>query len=309
MESNIFQKSENNGAERKENVFADFLVNKGLYDEIEITGDNTPELADLIDGCVKISVYCSECREKRVFVSNSIEYSYYSGGVWNSGFLAPEIRANNISFINPNDTPFTSIPKEAYRVIVFKFVCAMDNEHHLDYIVLINGNIMKKIGQSPSVADLSYPEINEYQKVMSEEDARALRKAIGLFANGIGAGSYVYLRRIYERIIDEEGKKAISDGKIDSDEFKNATEANRVKMLSNYLPNLIKENTAFYGIVSKGIHELSEKECLSYFPVMKLFIEIVFREREKERKEKIEKDNLCKALNKINGEIKNTQKE
>ena len=60
--------------------------------------------------------------------------------------------------------------------MVFKFFCAMDNTHHLDYIVLTYGNKMKKIGQYPSVADLSFPELKEYRKVMTKEDEKELKK-------------------------------------------------------------------------------------------------------------------------------------
>ena len=37
----------------KDNVFVDFLVNKGLYDKFDITKDNIYELADLLGGHVK----------------------------------------------------------------------------------------------------------------------------------------------------------------------------------------------------------------------------------------------------------------
>lgn len=309
MHTSIFYEQGKNGTGIKENVFADFLINKGLYDEIEITCDNTSELADLVGGHVRISVYCPKCKEKRVFVSDIVEYSDCYNGIPITCNLEDAIRSNKISFTNPVDTLLSSVPKEAYRIITIKYVCTMDREHHLDYTLLINGNKMKKIGQYPSIADLSNQDIKEYQKVMSNEDKDEFKRAIGLFANGIGIGSFVYLRRIYERIIEEEGKEAISKGEIDSNEFKNANEPTRVKMLSKHLPEILKDNTAFYGIVSKGIHELSEKDCLNYFPIMRIFIEIVFREREKLRKEKKENEELCKAINKINSEIKNSEKD
>ena len=81
------------------------------------------------------------------------------------------------------------------RVLLFKFICSMNDEHHLDYIVLTTDNSMMKIGQYPSVADMTFPELDAYKHVISKEDRRELGTAIGLFASGIGAGSYVYLRR------------------------------------------------------------------------------------------------------------------
>lgn len=84
----------------------------------------------------------------------------------------------------------------------------MDNTHHLDYIVLAYGNKLKKIGQFPSVADLIFPELKEYRKVMTEEDGKEFKRAVGLFASGIGIGSFVYLRRIFECIILTASQKA-----------------------------------------------------------------------------------------------------
>ena len=115
---------------------------------------------------------------------------------------------------------------------------------------------MKKIGQYPSVADLSFPELKEYRKVMSKDDEKELKRAIGLYASGIGIGSYVYLRRIFERIIVTASHKAISDGKIKAEDFGVARVNEKIKMLSDYLPKSLVHNEAFYGIVSKGIHEL-----------------------------------------------------
>ncbi len=78
----------------------------------------------------------------------------------------------------------------------------------------------------------------------------------------------------------------------------------KVKMLSDYLPNLMVENKKIYSIISKGIHELSEKECLKYFETMKLSIELILDEKLKER-EKLEKEkSIEKEIGKITGEIK-----
>ena len=54
------------------NVFAEFLVNQGLYDKIEITEDNINDLCDLIDGKEKINIYCKECGQMRVYGMNSM---------------------------------------------------------------------------------------------------------------------------------------------------------------------------------------------------------------------------------------------
>ena len=190
------------------------------------------------------------------------------------------------------------------RIMVFKFFCAMDNTHHLDYIVLTYGNKMKKIGQYPSVADLSFPELKEYKKVMTREDEKELKRAIGLFASGIGVGSFVYLRRIFERIIVTASQKAIVEGEIKEEEFNTAHVDEKIKKLAGYLPKSLVNNTVFYGIVSKGIHELSEEDCLEFFPVMQSFIMMILRQWEKIRRDEEEEKKLSASLSSIAAKVK-----
>jgi len=78
----------------------------------------------------------------------------------------------------------------------------------------------------------------------------------------------------------------------------------RIKLLKDYLPEVMAGNTAFYGIVSKGIHELSEEECITYFPVLKECIIMILRQWEKMRQDKEAQKNITNSLSRIAGEIK-----
>lgn len=298
------------------NIFGDFLANKGLYDEIEITKDNIFELADLVGGHVKIDIYCPKCKESRVFSCEMIPYYWYDdrdqvirGRSLEEGIVSWQLSQNmgGPRFSNAPEEPWTwtnnSLDDDT-RLMVFKFFCAMDNTHHLDYVVLTSGNTMKKIGQYPSVADLSFPELKEYRKVMTKEDEKELKRAIGLYASGIGVGSFVYLRRIFERIIIIASQKAIEAGKIDAKEFGEAHVDEKIKKLAEYLPKSLVNNPVFYGIISKGIHELSEEECLEFFPVMQSFIMMIIRQWEKIRKDEEEENKLTASLSNIAAKVK-----
>ena len=178
----------------------------------------------------------------------------------------------------------------------------MDEKHHLDYIVLTTDNSMMKIGQYPSIADMTFPELDAYKHVISKQDRKELGTAIGLFASGIGAGSYVYLRRILERLIYQA--KATAGDAVNDEEFEQARVAERIKMLQGYLPEILIKNTTIYGILSKGIHELSEEECKKYFPVVKECIYQILGMWESERRKKADEDALSKALSSISSSIK-----
>ena len=161
----------------------------------------------------------------------------------------------------------------------------MDSSHRIDYVVRTESGKMWKIGQYPSVADLTFPELDEYEKVINESDLEELRRAIGLYAHGIGIGSFVYLRRVFERIIDKAKELAIADGEFDIENYKKLHIDERISLLKNYLPSKLVSKAAYYKIVSKGIHELSEEECSMYFPILKEGIFIILRQWEQNRKD------------------------
>lgn len=314
--NNVFTEQAKREIKSRDNLFGDFLVNKGLYDEIEITKDNIGELADLIGGHVKIDIYCPECGESRVFSCERIPYFWFDES--REEISCRPLEEEIVSWqqmqslrgtpgINGSERPWTwsnNSLEDDTRLMVFKFVCAMDGTHHLDYIVLTCGNKMKKIGQYPSVADLTFPELKEYRKVISKDDEKELKRAVGLFASGIGVGSFVYLRRIFERILLTASKHAIGEGKFNEEEFEKARVEEKIKMLADYLPKSLVSNSVFYGIVSKGIHELSENDCLEFFPVLQSFIMMILRQWEKIRKDAEEERKLAASLNNIASRVK-----
>ena len=91
---------------------------------------------------------------------------------------------------------------------------------------------------------------------------------------------------------------------IDNEMFERARVAEKIKMLEGYLPDILVKNATIYGILSKGIHELSEEECRKYFPVVKGCIYQILGMWESERRKKADEDALSKALSSISSSIK-----
>ena len=67
---------------------------------------------------------------------------------------------------------------------------------------------------------------------------------------------------------------------------------------------MFTNNSTIYGIVSKGIHELSEEECLQYFPILRDSIFMILEKWEEERKRIETEKRLAASLSKISLEIK-----
>lgn len=287
MRHNIFDSIPSDIVSSKDNVFANFLQTAGLYDSMKIDEDNIADLIELLKGNVKISAYCKECKQERVFSMKPIEYYFETGPEGDEEIscasLGEEIESLQNMIFSTKSRQEKSPAEEwkwinwqiadTTRLMKLEYICSMDEKHHLDYIVLTTDNSMMKIGQYPSI-----------------------------FANGVGAGSYVYLRRILERLV-YKAKEAAADV-IDNEMFEQAKVAEKIKMLEGYLPDILVKNTTIYGILSKGIHELSEEECRKYFPVVKECIYQILGMWESERRKQADEDALSKALSSISSSIK-----
>lgn len=234
-------------------------------------------LLSVIYPTITVDKYCPSCRRSTVFV--------------------PVKRENDWSIGAQITVPF--------GVHYAHFICSRGAcKSNLYFIFTIFDGVLKKIGQSPSIADLLSPEINKYRKILNEKLISDWQRALGLRAHGIGAGSYVYLRRIIEYLVAEAASSAAKSGEFDMDLYNRSRWPEKIKMLSVQLPTYLVDNATIYGILSKGVHELSEEECADYFDVMHTSIEIICEQKlaEAERKQK-EKDG-SKALQKVWAKIK-----
>lgn len=175
------------------------------------------------------------------------------------------------------------------------------------YIILFlnaSDHSIMKVGQYPSVADMHIGKIKQYKSVLSKEDLKEFTRAIGLAANGVGIGSFVYLRRIFEKLIYESAKEAIKDCSIKEEEFTKLRMDEKISAIQDYVPETLVELKSVYGILSKGIHELAEQECLAYFATMRIGIELILDEK-LEKKRRIEKKRLAvSAISEIKSRIK-----
>ncbi|WP_333805425.1 hypothetical protein [Sulfurospirillum sp.] len=123
-------------------------------------------------------------------------------------------------------------------------------------------------------------------------------------SHSVGVGSFVYLRRIFEDFIFQARDKAIEDKAITEDDFIHKRMDERIELLSNYLPKTLVEHKTYYSIVSKGIHELTENECLKYFDTLKMGIEVILDEKIEAKKKEEKRKIFQKSFGSIHQEVK-----
>lgn len=187
--------------------------------------------------------------------------------------------------------------------------CSAIHQFHFEVTTLdTNPNTfqIKKVGQCFSIADYQNHDVKKYRKVLGKEMYNEFSKSVGLFSHGVGIGSFVYLRRIIEIFViqdayDKESKK----DEFNDEVYQKSRIKEKIDLLKNSIPEFLVSNKSLYGILSKGIHELSEKECLEIFPVLKTSIEYILDEIKAKKELEEKKHKLSEQIGKISTSLNN----
>lgn len=292
-----------------------FLMTDPLYKNLSVSIDDWEEFLGLEKNELKIEVYCAECKCNRVFTLAEKRILSIK-----SDKDATPLKRMAIYRNDEIDTPLTKEKKtimisqhfddfiQEGGMLSLLFCCTFNPSHHVYFDLLVTDSSFKKIGQYPTIADFDSGNLKVYKKQLGKYH-QELTKAIRLYSNDIGVGSYVYLRRILEFLVEEAHKRAVLDKCWDDTYYekdekgRNRTVVEKIKSLKGFLPATLVDNSPIYGIVSKGVHFLSEEECMKYFPVLRSGIELILNS-ELERISREEKESaFSKALNDINSHL------
>ena len=252
-----------------------------MYEEIEITPDNWTDFTYLIQFRDRVEGYnpmrgvSSTFRGHKMVAGlierGNLDYLFQSGGIF-------ELSIKCLRYEN----------KLTYFV---KYTPKFEEDEDGDWNRVENCGTLMKVGQNPPMVDFHIEQIKRYKALLTNEKLKEFVRAIGLVTHGVGIGSFVYLRRIFEELIQEAHQIASKQVNWNEDEYYEARVAEKIELLKNFLPDFLMENKALYGIMSKGIHELSEQECLDYFDTVRLGIESILEEKlEHQVKEKKKKE-------------------
>jgi hypothetical protein len=239
----------------------EFYLKHSLYELVEVAEgeERSAWHVEFFKG--SIDSYCPECGAHSIYERISVNSIYYELDKWIKDHL-----------------------------FELKFQCTRDRSHQLYFLFKLKDRKLQKIGQFPSVATLNLYDVKKYSKALDKRYYHEFTKAIGLAAHGIGVGSFVYLRRIFEYLIEQAHGEALASAGWNDEQFQKSRMLEKIQLLSQWLPVFLVQNKSMYGILSKGVHELTEEECLSAFPIVKVGIEIILDARihEMERKRKLE---------------------
>ena len=238
-----------------------FFFDLPIYTPIQVTDQNWESFTSLLHFSDKVDGYNPFIRDQTTFkghsyLTNSLEYFLKYGGVDKLSLKC--LRSEQI----------------------FTFYIHYNPSKHS----------FMKVGQYPSIADFHISQIKKYDNVLTAKKLKEFTRAIGLAANGVGIGSFVYLRRIFEDLIEEAHTKASQQTGWNEEDYRQKRIVERIELLKSFLPSFLVENRTLYGILSVGIHSLKEEDCLTYFDTVKVGIELILDEKLEEfrKQQKIE---------------------
>lgn len=125
---------------------------------------------------------------------------------------------------------------EAFRstkIFETKFICTRDRNHIMGFYVHVTPDSISKVGQFPSLADLQSNHLKKYRKVLCDDKWRELSKSVGLHAHGVGVGAFVYLRRVFEHVIEQARITASKAPEWENDQFKSEKMSEKIKLLKD----------------------------------------------------------------------------
>ncbi len=282
----------------KEPLYSSYIINDSNYREVIRT--------EFFQGT--LDTYCLECERESVFQSEvrlpiiepiahnqpakNLEELLSKGTAW---FIQEELNAGVNEIINNHAL------KD--RTFIVKFYCTRVPLHPLFFYFLVKNSTLSKIGQYPSIADLQTDVLKKYRKTLDKQLFGEFNRAIVLYTHDIGIGSFVYLRRIFESLIEKAHTMAFYIEGWDEEKYKKCGVDERILLLRKYLPNFLVENRKIYIILSKGIHSLTEDECLQFFEPIKLGIELILDEKIEQEEKTLKISSTRKNLESIKSKL------
>ncbi len=277
--------------------FGKFIFRAGLYSPWKKSGvlANKLILAGTAGEPQNIREYCPYCKDYTTWQTTGTHGSAYYQ-TWQNRQRAALFPSSSQSA--SRDTSQV----EHFGFFSLDFKCLQAQHQLVVYVKHSANNTVEKIGQFPSLAEFGFSEYKDLRKLLSThsaQDDHDFGAALGLFAHGVGAGSFVYLRRILERLVTDRFLELRDENEWQEQTFNEKRMAEKIDFLKEHLPPFLVDNKAIYSVLSQGVHELSEEVCLAAFPVVREAIVQILQEELKRKREASQAKEAKKDLDKL----------
>lgn len=302
---------------KKEDIFFK-VYNLDIDESIEITENNAETIFNFIIDRSAYDHYCNNCNRIKTFIQSQ-KQSVIVDGTFNDNHAINMYNPNlndkvityeksNYSSLSNNSSTITIYDINS-RFFIFKKLECPTCDEKLTMIFLYEKNCIAKVYQSFISDIIKDEDIQQFKKMklLNEDDLKELNNANKCKKLGMNIASFVYMRRIFENMLQRiyEAHQSEVTIKDSSKKFIDLFVKDKVKLLKPYLPILMNEEVSsdkyikLYKLLSEGIHKLNEDICESLYNIIK---ELLLMILEKEMQEKKNRKNLTEletSFNKI----------
>ena len=267
------------------------LLEEGLYVEHDVRELGQGALWHFRHNPTPLDGFCPECNKDTVFQ--------------NKEQRPPDEERRATAALPAGPTSILPPPED--QDFSSTLVCSRRG-HLIRFYFTIRGGILRKVGQDPSFADIGIGDVDRFRGTLLEERHRELKKGIGLAAHDAGIGAFVYVRRVLESLVEAAHDEAKASPGWDDETYAAAEGmSDKLALLQGHLPSIVVENAVFYGVLSRGVHQLTEQECLKAFPGIRLGITVILDAVRERRERKKNEDAFKAAMGRATSEQGRTQ--
>lgn len=236
-------------------VINEKLVVAPIETIIKVNENEVNALFPDIYNSLKIELYCPICKEKRVFTCVSHDKLGYD--------LNQSVLVRNKSVLTKGN-----------MLIIYKFCCEFGHNFKMIMETLGQGELIK-IGQFPSPMFLSNKINKDIFKILDEKEKQYYLLSVKSHNNNLNIASFLYLRRVFESLIEKAIKKTTTN-------FEGMKTKEKIKQLvkEGLLNDLLKNNgyNVLYTLLSDGVHNLTEEQCQEQYELLKSAVEIILED-------------------------------
>lgn len=269
--------------------FAELLFETSLYAGLPVLDDDHDKIEKLRKGGIQLDAYCIRCKRGSIFKSFK---TINSGTGAKRGAVISSTEALDLML---QQAPFTT------QIVCQR--CALIYTYYFRF----TDTGLTKVGQYPSMEDILSHDLQPYRKLLRPEDFAELHRAGGLYSHGIGIASFVYLRRIFERLIGLHYNELEKEGKPVPGFWEKRMDE-KIQALASVLPPALVKYKKTYAILSKGLHELDEDTCRRFYPVVRAAIIRILDQDLQARKAAEAEEELDRQVNAIHQKVQGGEK-
>ena len=237
------------------------VENEPFYKDIKVTAT---QLIDLLNvKSFSVTQFCNTCKEIRTFKCDDNPFFQIKKEY--------DEECNSYPYFDPIEAYLETIS----TVMLFAFSCQHDCQEKHYCVIRLHNLTLTKIGQYPSFTkELVGKKLLKYKNLIPKYYPE-LTRAVSAYSQNMSVAGFVYLRRILEHLVDN---KYSDYGNPEGVKF--VDKLHEVEKHEKIIPDELDEiKSQIYTVLSKGVHEYLEEECVQLFPAVQFVIESILDEQ------------------------------